>query len=374
MAQTANEDIAEQKRTPLFDLHVELGGRMVPFAGYAMPLQFDGIKAEHLRTRVAAGLFDVSHMGQARVTGARATEALEALMPGDLAGLSSGRMRYTQLTNEAGGIVDDLMVTRVDDGYMLVVNAARKDIDFALIGPALSEQGCDMEILPDHALIALQGPGAAGALAPLAAGAADLIFMSGGEMTVAGAEAFVTRSGYTGEDGFEISVRAEDAEAVARALLAAPDVEPAGLGARDSLRLEAGLCLWGQDIDETTTPVEAGLLWSIGKRRRQDGGFPGADVIQKQIAEGAARRRVGIRPDGRAPARQGTVIQDVDGREIGAVTSGGYGPSVEAPVAMGYVAKTASQPNTEVRLVVRGKAIPGRVAKLPFITPGYHKG
>lgn len=368
----AAEDL---KETPLHDLHVSLGGRMVPFAGYAMPVQFQGIIAEHSHTRTAAGLFDVSHMGQARVTGEGAGEALESLLPGDILALASGRMRYTQLTNEAGGIVDDLMVTRTgEDSFFLVVNAARKAVDFGLLAPALEDRGCRFDVLEDRALIALQGPEAGAALGTLAPGAADLVFLQGLETTCAGTPAFVTRSGYTGEDGFEISVPAEAAEAVARTLLDQPGVAPVGLGARDSLRLEAGLCLWGQDIDETTTPVEAGLTWSIGKRRRSEGGFPGADVIQRQIADGPTRRRVGIQPEGRAPVRHGAAILDGDGGEIGTVTSGGYGPTVEAPVAMGYVARAASAPGTALQLVVRGKPIAGRVAGLPFVEQRYRKG
>ena len=358
-------------KTPLHALHVELGAKMVPFAGYDMPVQYPaGVKAEHLHTRAKTGLFDVSHMGQVKLTGADAARDLERLVPGDLDGLAVGQMRYSMFTNEAGGILDDLMVCRIEDGLMVVVNAACKDADIAHMRANLSSE---TTVLEDRALIALQGPGAEAALSALAPAAATLSFMTGAEMDVDGAACFVTRSGYTGEDGYEISVPADQADALARKLLAQNDVEAIGLGARDSLRLEAGLCLYGHDIDETTTPVEAALTWSIGKRRREEGGFPGADVILGQIKNGAPRKRVGILPDGRAPAREGTEIQAPDGTTIGTITSGGFGPSLEAPLAMGYVTTEHAAAGSALNVVVRGKALPAKTAKMPFVPNGYKR-
>ena len=369
---------AEQlERTPLHDLHVEWGARMVPFAGYAMPVQYpSGILAEHRHCRSAAALFDVSHMGQARlVADGDPALPLEALVPGELQALKPGRMRYTLLLNDAGGIRDDLMVTRLPDGndLFLVVNAACRDADFAHIASALHDRA-RLEISDDRALLALQGPQAAAAMARLCPEAGALTFLSGTNARICGADAFITRSGYTGEDGFEISLPAEHAAAVARALVAEPEVAPAGLGARDSLRLEAGLCLYGRDIDETTTPVEAGLAWTIGKRRRAAGDFPGAEIILRQIADGPTRKRVGIRPDGRAPARAGALITDEHGGEIGRVTSGGFGATVGGPIAMGYVAARHGEPGTAIRLVVRDRPMAARVAKLPIVPPNYHRG
>lgn len=364
------------KTTPLQALHVELGAKMVPFAGYDMPVQFPlGVLGEHKHTRAKAGLFDVSHMGQVRIDGpnaeiAHAARIMETLVPGDIAGLAAGRMRYTQFTNAEGGILDDLMVTHAGDHLFIVVNAACKNQDIGLMRDAFGDALTELD---DRALLALQGPAAAGVLAVLAPGADDLTFMSGAAMDVAGLPCFVTRSGYTGEDGYEISVPADGAEALARALLDHADVEPIGLGARDSLRLEAGLCLYGHDIDTTTSPVEAALTWSIGKRRREEGGFPGADRILREIADGTARKRVGLKPEGRAPAREGTEIVDADGTPIGRVTSGGFGPSVEGPVAMGYVTSDHAAAGTAVSLMVRGKAMPASVVKLPFVTPGYKR-
>ncbi|MEP3115517.1 glycine cleavage system aminomethyltransferase GcvT [Nisaea sp.] len=358
-------------KTPLHGLHVELGAKMVPFAGYDMPVQYpDGVKAEHLHTRAKAGLFDVSHMGQVKLSGADAARDLERLVPGDLDGLSVGQMRYSMFTNDAGGILDDLMVCRIEDGLMVVVNAACKDADIAHMRAHLSSE---ITVLEDRALIALQGPGAEMALSALAPAAATLSFMTGAEMDVDGAACFVTRSGYTGEDGYEISVPGDQADALARKLLAQNDVEAIGLGARDSLRLEAGLCLYGHDIDETTTPVEAALTWSIGKRRREEGGFPGADIILDQIKNGAPRKRVGILPDGRAPAREGIEIQAPDGTSIGTITSGGFGPSLEAPLAMGYVTTGHAAAGSAVNVVVRGKALPATTAKMPFVPNGYKR-
>ena len=366
--------MAEQtlKRTPLHALHEALGGRMVPFAGYAMPVQYrPGILAEHRHTRQAASFFDVSHMGQVAIRGAGAAEALERLVPGDIRALAPGRVRYTQLTSDAGGIVDDLMVANVGEYLFAVVNASRKEVDLAWLRDGLP--GAAVEEL-DRALFAVQGPAAAAVLGRFAPGAETLPFMAAAPFVVDGCRLAVTRSGYTGEDGFEISVPVADAERIARMLLAPDAVEPAGLGARDSLRLEAGLCLYGHDIDETTTPVEAGLSWTIGKRRRAEGGFLGAKVILRQLAEGPPRRRVGILPEGRAPAREHTKITDASGSPIGEVTSGGFGPTVNRPVAMGYVAAAKASEGAGVNLVVRDVPRPARIVKLPFVPQRYHRG
>ena len=361
------------RRTPLYPLHQSLGARMVAFAGYEMPVQYPtGILAEHLHTRAQAGLFDVSHMGQALLAGADAAAALEKLVPGDIRGLGPQRMRYTLLLNEAGGILDDLMATRLGDRLFVVVNAATKDRDFAHLqahlGPAVW-----IDRLDDRALLALQGPAAAAVLERLAKDIAQMRFMSAAETTLDGQRCLVTRSGYTGEDGFEISLPAAGAQALAERLLAEPEVKPIGLGARDSLRLEAGLCLYGHDIDETTTPIDADLAWTIGKRRREDGDFPGASIILRQLTDGPARKRVGIRPDGRAPAREGTPILALGGAEIGHVTSGGFGPSLEAPVAMGYVEMASAAEGTALTLAVRGTARPAHVVRLPFVPHRYHR-
>ncbi|MGE5145430.1 MAG: glycine cleavage system aminomethyltransferase GcvT [Candidatus Eiseniibacteriota bacterium] len=370
MADTTTETLS---LTPLDALHRALGGKMVPFAGYALPVNYPaGILAEHQHTRASASLFDVSHMGQVARRGAGAATALETLLPGDIAGLGAGRMRYTFLTNERGGILDDLMVTHAGDHLFVVVNASRKAEDIAHIAAGFAGKAT-VEPLPDRALLALQGPKAVDALARLAPAVRDLDFLSGTALAVGGVHCFVTRSGYTGEDGFELSVLAAHAEALARRLLAEPEVKPAGLGARDSLRLEAGLCLYGHDIDETTTPVEAGLAWAIGKRRRASGGFPGDAVIRRQLAEGPARKRVGIRPAERAPAREGTEITDGAGRVLGKVTSGGFGPTVGAPVAMGYVESKAAAEGTKLGLLVRGTERPAHVAALPFVPHRYRR-
>jgi len=369
-----SESPTSLKITPLHALHKALGARLVPFAGYDMPVQYPaGILKEHEQCRTKAALFDVSHMGQAEIRGAEADAALEALVPGDIAGLGRDRMRYTQFTNEAGGILDDLMVTRRADRLFLVVNAARKEHDFALMERHLAARGCTLSILADRALIALQGPAAVTVMARLVPEAAKLGFMSGGDFVFAGIPVFMSRSGYTGEDGFEISVPADAAEAVAKRLLQEPEVAPAGLGARDSLRLEAGLCLYGHDIDETTSPIEAGLAWSISQRRRAEGGFPGAARIQRELKEGPARKRVGLKPDGRVPAREGTEIVDESGKPIGKVTSGGFGATAGGPVAMGYVAASAAVPGMRVNLMVRGEARPGAVVKMPFVPHRYAK-
>ncbi len=373
---------ASNLKTPLHALHVELGARMAPFAGYDMPIHYpSGVLAEHLQTRKAAGLFDVSHMGQALIEGAdhaAVAAFLESLCPADLLGLAPRRQRYTQLLNENGGIIDDLMVTRppgADGALRLVVNAARKDVDFALIRQRLSS-GVRLTPLPQAALIALQGPLAAATLARLAPGEGieTMAFMSARPARIADVETFVSRSGYTGEDGYEISLASSEAESFARILLGQPDVEPIGLGARDSLRLEAGLCLYGHELDQTVDPIEAALAWSIQKRRRVEGGFPGAKRIQDALANGTARQRAGIRPDGRAPAREGTEILSADGAPIGVVTSGGFGPSVNGPIAMGYVARAHAAVGTPISLMVRGKPLSARVVALPFYPHAYYRG
>ena len=369
--------------TPLGALHRTLGGRMVPFAGYAMPVQYaPGIMAEHLHCRSAAGLFDVSHMGQAELLGDGAAAALEALTPADVQGLKPGRQRYALLTTDAGGIFDDFMVANMggpgEDRLFLVVNASRKAEDFARIAAALPA-GVTLRPLPDRALLALQGPQAIAAIATLAPGIAALPFMGVGRFDIAGTEALVSRSGYTGEDGVEISVPADTAEAFARTLLALPGVAPVGLGARDSLRLEAGLCLYGNDIDETTSPVEANLTWTIGKRRRTEWNFRGAARIRAELDNGPKRLRVGIQPEGRQPARGHTPIHAAgvapagarNDDVIGEVTSGGFGPSANGPVAMGYVARAQAADGTPVELMVRGKPLPARIAPLPFIPHRY---
>ncbi|MBL8705258.1 MAG: glycine cleavage system aminomethyltransferase GcvT [Rhodospirillales bacterium] len=359
-------------QTPLNALHRALGAKMVPFAGYDMPVQYKlGVLKEHLHTREKAGLFDVSHMGQLRVNGADAAKRLEAIVPGDLQALKPGRMRYTVFTNEQGGILDDLMVTRFDDHLVVVVNAACKTEDTAHLKKHL---GAAVQPLDDRALVALQGPMAAAVLARFAPEAAAMAFMSGAYLKVAGIDAFVTRSGYTGEDGYEISVPNAAIEGLAKKLLAEPEVEAIGLGARDSLRLEAGLCLYGHDIDTTTTPVEAALTWTISKRRRAEGGFPGAAVIQKQLSEGPKRLRVGIKPEGRAPAREGAELADGTGKVVGRITSGGFGPSVNGPVAMGYVDAAHAAVGTKVNAIVRGQALAAQVAAMPFAPHRYHKG
>jgi aminomethyltransferase len=355
---------------------------MAPFAGYDMPIHYPaGVLAEHLHTRKAAGLFDVSHMGQALLEGAdhaAVASFLESLCPADVLNLAPGRQRYTQLLNENGGIVDDLMAARppgADGVLRLVLNAARKDVDFALIRERLPAH-VRLTPLPEAALIALQGPLAAATLAKLAPQEAieTMTFMSARPARIAGFETFVSRSGYTGEDGYEISVSSAHADGFARILIDQPDVAPIGLGARDSLRLEAGLCLYGHELDETTDPIEAALSWSIQKRRRLEGGFPGAKRILKALANGADRQRVGLRPDGRAPAREGAEIASADGAPIGIVTSGGFGPSVNAPIAMGYVARAHAAIGTPVALMVRGKPLSARVVALPFHPHAYYRG
>ncbi|MCC9620743.1 glycine cleavage system aminomethyltransferase GcvT [Thalassospira sp. MA62] len=361
-------------KTALFDLHVELGAKMVPFAGYEMPVQYPlGVKGEHLHTRAKAGLFDVSHMGQVRLTGENRVAELEKLVPGDIAILKPGRTRYSAFTNDDGTILDDLMITNAGDSLFLVINAACKDDDIVHMRANLGD-GVRLEEITDRALMALQGPEAANVLARFAPEVAALRFMSFAEIEIAGIACFVTRSGYTGEDGYELSVPNDRAEELARKLLGEEEVEAIGLGARDSLRLEAGLCLYGNDIDTTTTPVEADLNWIINKRRRAEGGFLGADVILGQLENGASRKRVGIKPEGKAPAREHTPVLDPAGNEIGEITSGGFGPTVDGPIAMGYVAIEFAQPGTKVDLMVRGKARPAEIIELPFAPHRYYRG
>lgn len=373
------------KRTPLYERHVEAGAKMVEFAGYEMPVQYPmGVLKEHLWTREKAGLFDVSHMGQAYLVSADKSHAtvatfLERLVPAALSELGPGQQRYTQLLNDDGGIIDDLMVTRSESDVrkgvlLLVVNAARKEVDFARIA-AHADQTKSIRLVPNrhYALLALQGPKAAAVLSSIAPDAANLDFMTARRLGLKGISAHVSRSGYTGEDGYEISVLEDDAVALWDLLSADERVAPIGLGARDSLRLEAGLCLYGHDIDETISPVEAGLQWSIQKRRRIDGGFPGAARVQRELDDGVQRIRVGIKPEGRAPAREGTEVLSSSGDKIGIITSGGFGPSVNGPVAMGYVPPGHAEPGTNVQLLVRGKAMAAQVVKLPFVSHRFHR-
>ena len=371
-------------KTPLTALNVRLGGKMVPFAGYEMPVQFpEGVMKEHLHRRAHAGLFDVSHMGQIRLRPRSgrmedAALALERLMPVDVLGLKPGRQRYGLLTNDAGGILDDLMFANRGDHFFIVVNAACKALDIAHIREGLADD-CEVDEWSDRALMALQGPQAEAALAALVPSVADMAFMDVAEVRLIGVDCVVSRSGYTGEDGYEISVPASRAVDLAEALLADGRVHPIGLGARDSLRLEAGLCLYGADITVATTPVEAGLEWAVQKARRtggaRAGGFPGAGPILKQMAEGAGRRRVGLLPEGRAPVRAGAQLfeTEISSQAIGAVSSGGFGPTTGAPVAMGYAPTSHAASGTRLFADLRGGRIPVRVAGMPFITPGYKR-
>ncbi|MBH2010918.1 MAG: glycine cleavage system aminomethyltransferase GcvT [Xanthomonadaceae bacterium] len=371
-------------KTPLNDLHVELGARMVPFAGYSMPVQYPaGLMVEHLHTRSAAGLFDVSHMGQLRLVGPDAAAAFESLMPVDVIDLAPGRQRYGLLLNDEGGIIDDLMFFNRDHAnggdIFVIVNGACKAGDIAHIQAKIGQR-CEVIPMPEMALLALQGPQAVTALQRLAPGVEQLVFMTGGRFTVAGCDCFLTRSGYTGEDGFEISVDASQADALARALLAQPEVKPVGLGARNSLRLEAGLCLYGNDIDTTTTPVEASLNWAIQKVRRSGGaragGFPGADKILVQLDNPASltRKRVGLKALERIPVRDHTALHGTDGTPIGEVTSGLLGPTINQPVAMGYVQPEFAAIGTRVNAMVRGKPVPMEVTAMPFVPTRYHRG
>jgi aminomethyltransferase len=370
--------------TPLNALHIELGARMVPFAGYSMPVQYPaGLMAEHHHTRNAAGLFDVSHMGQLRLVGADAAAAFESLMPVDVIDLPVGKQRYGLLLNDEGGILDDLMFIRREADIFVIVNGACKVADIAHIQARIGSR-CEVIPMPEMALLALQGPQAVEALSRLAPGVEKLVFMTGGHFTVhtpsKGIDVFLTRSGYTGEDGFEISVPNHDADTLARALLAQPEVKPIGLGARNSLRLEAGLCLYGNDIDTTTNPVEANLLWAMQKVRRtggaRAGGFPGAEKILAALEHPAsdARKRVGLVALERIPVRDHTPLQDLQGNTIGEITSGLLGPTVDKPVAIGYVPAAMASLGTLVNALVRGKAVPMEVASMPFTPNRYYRG
>ncbi|GAA6163337.1 glycine cleavage system aminomethyltransferase GcvT [Pelagimonas sp. KU-00592-HH] len=374
--------MSELQRTPLFDLHQELGAKMVPFAGYEMPVQYAlGVMKEHLHTRAAAGLFDVSHMGQVILRGESyeaVAEAFEALVPMDVLGLGEGRQRYGLFTNADGGIDDDLMFANRGDHLFVVVNAACKEDDIARMKATL-EPSVAVEVIMDRALVALQGPEAEAALARLAPSVAGMRFMDVATIEIAGADCWVSRSGYTGEDGYEISVPEAQAEGLCRALLAMDEVEAIGLGARDSLRLEAGLCLYGNDIDASTSPIEGGLVWAIQKVRRaggeREGGFPGAERVLREMAEGASRKRVGLVPEGRAPMRAGTqIFAGAEGGEaVGVVTSGGFGPTFEGPVAMGYVTAGFAADGTNLFGEVRGKRMPVTVAKMPLVPANFKR-
>ena len=380
----ARDEHTPLNRTPLHALHIALGGKLVPFAGYEMPVQYaPGVLREHLHTRSKAGLFDVSHMGQIALHAKSgraedAARALERLVPQDIVAVAPGRQRYAQFTNENGGILDDLMVANFGDHLFLVVNAACKAEDEAHLRKHLSDV-CIIDPLPDRALIAMQGPRAQSALAKLCADAPAMRFMDSGPHEVDGLDCFVSRSGYTGEDGFEISVPADGAERLVKKLLENDDVRPIGLGARDSLRLEAGLCLYGHDIDTTTTPVEGALEWSIQKSRRHSGaragGFIGADKILAQLDKGAPRRRVGLKAEGRAPVREGAALfaDSASVEPVGSVTSGGFGPSLNAPVAMGYLPASLAAPGTQVFAEVRGQRLPLKVAATPFVPNTYKR-
>ena len=380
----ARDEHTPLNRTPLHALHIALGGKLVPFAGYEMPVQYaPGVLREHLHTRSKAGLFDVSHMGQIALHAKSgraedAGKALERLVPQDIVAVAPGRQRYAQFTNESGGILDDLMVANFGDHLFLVVNAACKAEDEAHLRKYLSDV-CVIDPLPDRALIAMQGPRAQSALAKLCADAPAMRFMDSGPHEVDGLDCFVSRSGYTGEDGFEISVPADDAERLVKKLLENDDVRPIGLGARDSLRLEAGLCLYGHDIDTTTTPVEGALEWSIQKSRRHSGaragGFIGADKILAQLDKGAPRRRVGLKAEGRAPVREGAALfaDSASVEPVGSVTSGGFGPSLNAPVAMGYLPASLAAPGRQVFAEVRGQRLPLKVAATPFVPNTYKR-
>ena len=373
-------------QVPLNDLHVALGARMVPFAGYSMPVQYPaGLMAEHIHTRTAAGLFDVSHMGQLRLVGPDAAAAFESLMPVDVIDLAVGKQRYGLLLNDEGGIIDDLMFVNRDyangGDIFVIVNGACKVGDIAHIQAKIGSR-CQVIPMPERALLALQGPQAVTAMQRLCPGTEKLVFMTGGQFdVVCGAQTvscFITRSGYTGEDGFEISVHADDVATLANTLLAQPEVKPVGLGARNSLRLEAGLCLYGNDIDTTTTPVEAGLNWAMQKVRRADGaragGFPGAAKILAQLAGATTQKRVGLMALERIPVRDHTPLQDLNGQPIGEVTSGLLGPTINQPVAMGYVPPELAVLGTKINAIVRGKPVPMQVVAMPFVPTHYFRG
>jgi aminomethyltransferase len=365
-------------RTALHELHVELGARMVPFAGYSMPVQYrDGILKEHLHTRSQAGLFDVSHMGQVRLSGPNAAAALEALVPVDVLDLPVGQQRYALFTNDAGGVMDDLMVANFGDFLLVVVNAACKQQDIAHMQERIGEHA-RIEVLVDRSLLAIQGPAASKVMARLAPQLEKMVFMAVATVRLAGVQCMVSRSGYTGEDGYEISVPSTSAMDLACELLRHPEVKAIGLGARDSLRLEAGLCLYGHDLDAETTPVESSLLWALSKSRRADGarpgGYPGAERILAQIKEGVQRKRVGLLTKDRTPVRDGVEVMDESGQRVGTVTSGGFGPTLNAPVAMGYVQARLAQPGTVLHAVVRGRKVPMEVARTPFVPQRYYRG
>ncbi|WBY01111.1 glycine cleavage system aminomethyltransferase GcvT [Ramlibacter tataouinensis] len=377
MSATASPEL---RTTPLHALHLELGARMVPFAGYSMPVQYPaGLMAEHQHTRQAAGLFDVSHMGQLRLEGPDAAAALETLMPVDVIGLAPGKQRYGLLLSEQGTILDDLMFVNRGDDLFVIVNGACKEADIAHLQQHIGSR-CRIVPLPERGLLALQGPKAAQALERLLPGVGQLVFMTGEPFAWQGHDLFITRSGYTGEDGFEISVPGAQAEAFTRALLAQPEVKPIGLGARNSLRLEAGLCLYGNDIDTTTTPIEAGLNWAIQKVRRtggaRAGGFPGADRVLGQL-DGTVpveRKRVGLVAAERVPVREHAELQDSEGRTVGEVTSGLLGPSINQPIALGYVKPEHAALGTRLNAMVRGKPVPMDVSPLPFVPQRYYRG
>ncbi|WBA83283.1 glycine cleavage system aminomethyltransferase GcvT [Endozoicomonas sp. GU-1] len=376
MSEASSESL---KRTPLYGLHLARGAKIVPFAGYEMPVQYpSGVKNEHIHTRSKAGLFDVSHMGQLKLSGEGADYFLESLVPVDIAGLAIGRQRYALFTDEAGGILDDLMVTRYHDCLYLVVNAACKAQDIQHIRSRLPE-GIKLDVLDDRALLALQGPMAAEVMAKVVPEVAELVFMDSRQLSIDGAACFISRSGYTGEDGFEISIPEKDAERITRLLLDHPEVELIGLGARDSLRLESGLCLYGHDMDVNTTPIEASLMWAISKNRRHDGeragGFPGAEKILQQIeTRQVASKRIGLVGSSRAPVREGAELVDDLGHPIGRVTSGTFGPTVGAPVAMALINTDYAALGTGVYALVRGKKLPMTVSKMPFIEQRYYRG
>ncbi len=360
---------SEPRKTPLFDLHVELGGKMVDFAGWMMPVNYAaGVAAEHKQVREKAALFDVSHMGQVVLRGDDIAAKLETLCPSSFGKLPVGKSRYTFFTNPAGGIMDDLIVTNAHDHFVLVVNASMREQDVAHL------RTLDLEVIEvDRSLIAIQGPASEAIVSSVAPAAADLKFMEAGLFDLLGAECRIARLGYTGEDGYEISLPNERAVEITRKFLEHPDLEPAGLGARDSLRLEAGLCLYGNDIDNDTSPVEANLVWAMQKARRENGGFPGAERILNELANGPQRRLVGIKPEGRAPARRGVEVADSDGNIIGSITSGGFGPTYGGPVSMGYVATEHAAEGTAVNLLIRGKSMPATVIKLPFVAQNYKR-
>jgi len=361
--------MAEPQKTPLYDLHVELGGKMVDFAGWLMPVNYAmGVASEHKQCREKAALFDVSHMGQVELHGNDVAAKLETLCPSVFTTLPVGKSRYTFFTNPDGGIMDDLIVSAAGDYMFAVVNASMREQDVAHL------KTLDIKVIEiDRSLIAIQGPSAEAIVSAIAPEAADLKFMETRLMDLLGSECRISRLGYTGEDGYEISLPNDRAIEITRKFLEHSDLELAGLGARDSLRLEAGLCLYGNDIDNSTSPVEANLTWAMQKARREGGGFPGAERIQRELADGPSRKLVGIRPDGRAPARRGVEVADMDGNVIGAITSGGFGPTFEGPISMGYVSTGFAAADTKVNLLIRGKAMPATIIKLPFVQQNYKR-